>query len=134
MPAYWCGVAEGQRHTAVHVCLQAVSCLRYVGTSMTGKCASQPHPTCSSLVFSSAAGAVTEVACTPFAVTPLTIAGMMGHTQIVRMLLEAGADPNAKTINGGTAIRHARNSGQTECERLLREAGALESDDEDDSS
>lgn len=59
---------------------------------------------------------------------------MMGHTEVDRLLVEAGADPNAKTINGQSAYQAAKRGGDAECARLLKAAGGLDSDDDDEDS
>ena len=45
--------------------------------------------------------------------------GGEGHTEIVRMLLEAGADTTIADREGVTALEHARERGYTEMIRLL---------------
>jgi len=42
--------------------------------------------------------------------TDLMVASMNGHAEIVRMLLERGANPGLKDNNGKTAIDHAKSS------------------------
>ncbi len=54
--------------------------------------------------------------------TALSIAAMYNHTDIVRDLLEWGAD--ATGVLGSVALNHARDHGNREVERMLREAGA----------
>ncbi|KAG2487525.1 hypothetical protein HYH03_013806 [Edaphochlamys debaryana] len=56
--------------------------------------------------------------------TPLILAAERGHTRVVRLLLEAGADMNAATEGGDTALSLAAAEGHTEVVRLLAEAGA----------
>lgn len=46
------------------------------------------------------------------------------HTEVVRLLLEAGADPNLADGNGKPPLAHAREAGHEEMARLLVEAGA----------
>lgn len=46
------------------------------------------------------------------------------HVQIVRLLLEAKADPNLADKDGVTPLAHATQRGYREIERMLREAGA----------
>jgi ankyrin repeat protein len=58
--------------------------------------------------------------------TPLIMASMTGHTEIVKMLLERGADPNGTDMEGWTAIRYAHAYGHDEIVELLRNAGARE--------
>jgi ankyrin repeat protein len=45
--------------------------------------------------------------------------GSAPYQQIVRILLDAGADPAIADGNGVTALEHARTSGQTEVARIL---------------
>lgn len=46
------------------------------------------------------------------------------HQDIVRLLIEAGADPDLADNEGVTALQHAQQRGHREIEALLREAGA----------
>jgi ankyrin repeat protein len=46
------------------------------------------------------------------------------HQEIVRLLLEAGADPDLADRNGSSPLRLAQSSGYTEITELLRGAGA----------
>lgn len=50
-------------------------------------------------------------------------AGGARHTEVVRLLLEAGANPNLADGNGVTPLAHAREAGHEEMERLLVRAG-----------
>ncbi len=43
------------------------------------------------------------------------------HQEIVRILLDAGADPSLADAEGVTALEHAERLGRTEIARLLRE-------------
>ena len=52
------------------------------------------------------------------------IASDHGNLELVKLLLKAGADINAKDKNGWTALVWASQSGQTEIEAFLREIGA----------
>ncbi|MBB5235555.1 ankyrin repeat domain-containing protein [Deinococcus budaensis] len=45
------------------------------------------------------------------------------HAEIVRLLLEAGADPNLPDGEGVTALEHARSRGYAAMVHLLKEAG-----------
>ena len=54
----------------------------------------------------------------------LSIAALMGHTEIVALLLEHGADVNAKSRDGGTALHAAAFLGRVEAVILLLEHGA----------
>ena len=56
--------------------------------------------------------------------TMLSIAALMGHTKIVALLLEHGADVNAKSRDGGTALHAAAFLGRAETVKLLLEKGA----------
>jgi len=56
--------------------------------------------------------------------TMLSIAALMGHTEIVALLLEHGADVNAKSRDGGTALHAAAFLGRAETVKLLLEKGA----------
>jgi uncharacterized protein len=51
--------------------------------------------------------------------------GGPSHTETVRLLIqEGGADPNLPDGNGVTPLQHARQSGYTEIEEILLDAGA----------
>ena len=56
--------------------------------------------------------------------TMLSIAALMGHTEVVALLLENGADVNAKSRDGGTALHAAAFLGRAETVKLLLEKGA----------
>lgn len=56
--------------------------------------------------------------------TMLSIAALMGHTEVVALLLEHGADVNAKSRDGGTALHAAAFLGRVETVKLLLEKGA----------
>jgi ankyrin repeat protein len=59
--------------------------------------------------------------------TALMGATLFGHTQIVRYLLERGANPSVRVVETGeTALQRARQRSFAEIERLLLEAGASE--------
>ena len=51
-------------------------------------------------------------------------ASRLGHTETVEMLMEKGADVNARNNDGWTALMMASNDGQTETVALLVEKGA----------
>ena len=56
--------------------------------------------------------------------TVLATAALMGHTKVVAMLLEHGADVNAKSPDGSTALHAAAFLGRAETVWLLLEKGA----------
>ncbi|MEN6545687.1 MAG: ankyrin repeat domain-containing protein, partial [Armatimonadia bacterium] len=58
--------------------------------------------------------------------TPLYQAAANGHTEIVELLLESGAQVNAKTDAGDTALGEATAQGHTETAALLRRHGGTE--------
>lgn len=59
-----------------------------------------------------------------FGSTLLSTTALMGHTAAVTMLLERGADINAKSRDGGTALHAAAFFGHAETAKLLLEKGA----------
>ena len=56
--------------------------------------------------------------------TPLHVASFMGHTGIVTFLLESGAQTEAATIRGETALHLAARANQIEVMRILIRARA----------
>ena len=56
--------------------------------------------------------------------TALMIASWRGNIKIVKDLIEAGADINARLVNCRTALILAAEQGQSECVEILIEAGA----------
>ena len=58
--------------------------------------------------------------------TPLIMATVNGHIEIVRTLLDRGADVSVKDADGWTAVMFAQEYRHAEIEKLLREAGAEE--------
>ena len=56
--------------------------------------------------------------------TMLATAALMGHTEIVELLLEHGADVNTKSRDGGTALHAAAFLGRIETVKFLLEKGA----------
>jgi ankyrin repeat protein len=57
-------------------------------------------------------------------VTPLHSAAAGGHAEIVRLLLEHGADPNAPQDGGATPLHSAAQNDDRESVEALLEAGA----------
>ncbi|MCY4567665.1 MAG: ankyrin repeat domain-containing protein, partial [Candidatus Poribacteria bacterium] len=56
--------------------------------------------------------------------TLLATAALMGHTEVVALLLEHGTDVNAKSRDGGTALHAAAFLGRAEIVKLLLDKGA----------
>ena len=52
------------------------------------------------------------------------MAALKGHLEVVRLLLEAGADKDSATTDGATALLEAAMAGHLEVVRLLLETGA----------
>jgi len=59
-----------------------------------------------------------------FGTTPLAFATIYAHPRAVRVLLDAGADPNAVLRDGGTPLHSAMFFGRDEIARMLLGAGA----------
>ena len=59
-----------------------------------------------------------------YAVTALMLAAGYGHSNVVRVLIEAGADKNAAVQDGATALMLAAVNGYLEVVQVLLEAGA----------
>ena len=55
--------------------------------------------------------------------TALMLAAANGHTEIIKLLLEKGADVNAKNKYGSTALMFAAANGRTEIVQILLEKG-----------
>jgi len=55
--------------------------------------------------------------------TPLHFAAKEGRTETVNLLLDRGADVNAKTENGETPLIAATNKGHTDIVQLLSTGG-----------
>jgi hypothetical protein len=55
---------------------------------------------------------------------PLTIAALRGHCKVALLLLDGGADVNARTGEGETALHWAAGNGATEMVQLLLDRGA----------
>jgi len=49
-----------------------------------------------------------------------------GHTEVVKLLLEKGAEVNARANNGFTALGEAKKKGHIDIVQLLEKAGAKE--------
>ena len=60
--------------------------------------------------------------------TPLHLASLEGHTNVVRILLAHGADVNAENKNGALPIRLARFRGHTEIVEILTKAAKEQAD------
>ncbi|KAE9385780.1 ankyrin, partial [Gymnopus androsaceus JB14] len=56
--------------------------------------------------------------------TPLMIAAEIGHLDVVSVLIEEGANVNAQSEDGSTALRQASQEGHLEIVKLLLNHGA----------
>ncbi|KAJ1382996.1 ankyrin repeat-containing domain protein, partial [Ochromonadaceae sp. CCMP2298] len=56
--------------------------------------------------------------------TAVHLACVKGHLDVLRLLLEKGADTDAKDVDGMTALHWASQQGHPEVLRLLLEKGA----------
>ena len=59
-----------------------------------------------------------------YGVTPLCWAAFGGHAEIIELLIESGADVNAKNRDSGTALHGAAFLGQAEAAAILIQNGA----------
>ena len=50
-----------------------------------------------------------------------------GHTEVARMLLDAGADPTAADENGKECLKMTQEAGKPEIEALVRKASEVRS-------
>jgi ankyrin repeat protein len=57
---------------------------------------------------------------------PLTCAAQQGHAEIVRLLLDSGADVSARDDSHMTALQWAREKGHGDVVSMLKGAGAKE--------
>jgi len=56
--------------------------------------------------------------------TPLHVAAFEGHLEVMKLLLDRGADVNGVAFNNSTALHWAAGAGQVEAARLLLDRGA----------
>ncbi len=56
--------------------------------------------------------------------TALMVAAAQGHTKTLKVLIEAGADANAKTNDGVNALQYAAALGHKKIVKILKRAGA----------
>jgi ankyrin repeat protein len=78
-----------------------------------------------------AAGAFVDPLTRNGALTPLMIATTNGSASVVEALLAAGANPNARTVDGATPLMTAAASGSAQAVKLLLDRGAdLDAKDE----
>jgi hypothetical protein len=59
-----------------------------------------------------------------FGATPLSLAALLGQTETVALLIEKGADVNARNEDGATPLHIAAFLGQYEIAELLIQSGA----------
>ena len=70
------------------------------------------------------AGAKVQATTRNGAVTPLLLAATNGSAGVVKLLLAAGADPNARSADGATPLMTAAASGSVDAVRFLLDRGA----------
>ena len=56
---------------------------------------------------------------------PLVCGAFIGHTGVVKLLLDHGVDPNTVNVNGSTPLQMSASKGHTDVMKLLIKAGAL---------
>jgi ankyrin repeat protein len=56
--------------------------------------------------------------------TPLIVASLIGNEEIIKILLDAGAEVNAKDKGGYTALVWATENGHADIAGLLKQFGA----------
>ena len=97
---------------------------RYGGTALI-PAAEKGHPEAVALLIEAgiAIDHVNDLGWTALLEAVILTAGGPVHQKIVRMLLEAGADPSIPDMNGVTALDHARLRGYTAMVLMLEEAG-----------
>ena len=54
--------------------------------------------------------------------TPLMMGAMFGTTEVVKLLLDSGADPTLKNAGGQTALDYATNGSRPDAIAMLRQA------------
>jgi uncharacterized protein len=59
-------------------------------------------------------------------ITPLIHASASGRVEVVKLLLQKGADVNAKTRDGETALKVVQKTGTKEIVEMLQTYGARE--------
>ena len=70
------------------------------------------------------AGADLEAKIFTTGATPLNLAAHEGHSEIISVLIEAGADPNSRRLDGSTSLHCAAQEGHMDAIKLLIRAKA----------